>query len=212
MTKFNNIPLFAQPVSYTNFEHINENDKKSLYNLEYFRPENSNCWFSKSKYVLDEPQFSILKSHIMNCMNDYVENVLGIGDVKGNKFEFYMCNSWLVKHSKGDYGTKHEHPNSLISGILYLSVDNESGKIYFHRNNLLNLFFPLMEIPVKTYNIYNSKTWNFQPENNQLFFFPSSLEHSIDPHQSDIERYCLVFNFFARGKLGYSPITQLTLN
>ena len=68
-----------------------------------------------------------------------------------------------------------------------------------------------IQIPFKgnNYNLYNVEGWAIKPRNNQLLLFPSQLRHEVYPNESDTERYCIAFNFFAFGKFGYDDQVQL---
>jgi uncharacterized protein (TIGR02466 family) len=106
-------------------------------------------------------------------------------------------------HGRGQSAGAHVHNNSLISGVLYLNVTENSGDIVFHRNVLsLIPFPPALDLDVDSFNIYNCKSWGYTPKINDICLFPSVLSHSVDPSKSDEERSCLAFNVFVRGNFG----------
>jgi len=106
-------------------------------------------------------------------------------------------------HTRGQAAGQHIHGNSLISGVLYLHVNATSGDLVFHRDiHSLIPFPPTFDFDVTTFNIYNCKSWSYQPNVNDICLFPSTVMHSADANESDDERWCLAFNVFARGTFG----------
>ena len=48
---------------------------------------------------------------------------------------------------------------------------------------------------ITRYTQKNSSIWSFEPEENMLFIFPSSLEHKVTPHMNKTEkRISISFN------------------
>ena len=167
--------------------------------LEFKRISANNGDISVSNNVLDILDFDDLKTQIQNHVDEYCREYLNIAD----NIHFKFLNSWAMRHRKGDFSDPHLHTNSILSGILYINVDEKSGNLIFQKDaNYCNLFPPAVDLPVKSRNIFNSKTWTFTPENNQLFLFPSNLTHKVDVCMSDNIRYCLSFNLFPAGTLG----------
>jgi uncharacterized protein (TIGR02466 family) len=194
------IPLFAVPLYTDNIG--TDYDLEFLKNVSlYERMESNNGFYSKDKFILEDPRLKSLKDMIQEHINAFV-GYLSIS----NDAEFYITNSWVVKHIKGDWGPSHYHGNSVISGVYYFDVDPSSGDIVFE-NRQDNLFGKTLEFDFKEWNIFNSYEWSITPENGNIVLFPSHLSHRIKPSQSDL-RYCLPFNVFVRGKMGSSSLVS----
>ena len=198
--EFSITPLFGIPIFNTKVDPISERSLNYIKNLSYERIDPAgNGFVSTNKYILDDAECKEIKEKVLKELNFYTSNVLEIQD----NIDFKMTNSWAVKHLKNDWAQSHIHTNSLISGVLYLQTDEKSGKIVFGKEvNYQNLFPPAINIEYKNWNIFNSKSWSYRPENNQIIFFPSNIQHWVEKSESDIDRYCISFNFFPRGKLG----------
>ena len=188
MSKPQIFPLFSTPIYVNN---VGDFPKPDVPSLEYatgpyeFRT-------STDKNVLDRPDFAHVRALIMREVELYTRELLRVTQ----SVEFYITNSWINIHRRGDSAIPHVHHNSLISGVLYLKVNDASGDIVFHRD-LLSLvpFPPALDLDMESFNIYNCKT-------NDICLFPSVVMHSVDPNASDEERWCLAFNVFARGHFG----------
>jgi uncharacterized protein (TIGR02466 family) len=117
--------------------------------------------------------------------------------------EFYVTNSWINVHRRGQAAGPHVHNNSLISGVLYLQVSETTGDLVFQRD-LLSLvpFPPSLDLDMDRFNLYNCKSWSYRPKTNDICLFPSVVMHASEPNASDQERWCLAFNVFVRGNIG----------
>ena len=56
---------------------------------------------------------------------------------------------------------------------------------------------------LKDFNIWNSETWFFPVNNNELLLFPSCITHQVEPNEkATTDRISLSFNTFVKGTLG----------
>jgi uncharacterized protein (TIGR02466 family) len=193
-------PLFSAPVYVNN---VGELRKPNLRALEYSMstPDGGTYNFLSSvdKNVLDRPEFRELHEVCLREVNVYAREVLGVS----RKIEFYITNSWVNVHGRGHSAGAHVHHNSLISGVLYLQVGEATGDLVFHRDVLsLVPFPPALDLDMDSFNIYNCKSWGHKPKTHDICLFPSVVMHSVDPNESDEERWSLAFNVFARGEIG----------
>ena len=109
---------------------------------------------------------------------------------------------------KDQYHPLHNHPNSVLSGVLFLSGGGKLPPIRFHRFNPL---FPL-ELNFTELNDFNATCRWFEPVYGQLILFPSSLLHDVTPNKTDSTRITLSFNTFVRGEIGNAgALTSLTI-
>ena len=195
MSKPQIFPLFSTPIYVNN---VGDFPKPDVPSLEYATGAYE-FKTSTDKNVLDRPDFAHVRALIMREVDLYTRELLRVTQ----SVEFYITNSWINVHRRGDSAIPHVHHNSLISGVLYLKVNDASGDIVFHRD-LLSLvpFPPALDLDMESFNIYNCKSWGHKPKTNDICLFPSVVMHSVDPNASDEERWCLAFNVFARGHFG----------
>lgn len=192
-------PLFSAPVYVNDVGQFEKPDLNSLQFSSGIAGTSYNFLSSVDKNVLDRPDFKHVHDIVMREVNRYARELLAVND----RIEFYVTNSWVNIHKRGHSAGPHVHNNSLISGVLYLKVPENSGDIVFHRNALSLLPFPpALDLDVDGFNIYNCKSWGHRPKTNEICLFPSVVMHSVDPNQSDEERCCLAFNVFVRGSFG----------
>lgn len=188
------ISLFPVPV-YSNMLDIDNEIKQLVKNLEF--ADIGNGKMSVSKYLLDQPGFEKLRDVIDAEVYQYVQNIFSPVD----RIHFFRTTSWAMKHNKGDWSSSHSHVNSIVSGIVYLEVDENSGDLVFNKI-LNNLYDGVLDITIQNWNPFNSHSFTMVPETNQIVIFPSNLPHKVNTSRSDNERYCIAFNYFVRGIFG----------
>lgn len=191
------MPLFSKPI-FISALSITEEIKSKVKSLSYYQPQNSLGQLSNNTYVLDEEPFAHLKKEIGKKIKNYVNDVLEVQD----EIDFYITNSWVTVHDKGDYAPLHIHTNSLISGTLYINIPEDDDSLFqLHAPDTFKPF-GLFKLKLKNLNFWNSATSSLKPETGTLILFPSDLAHSTTAMTSDKEyRYCLAFNVFVRGDI-----------
>ncbi len=193
-------PLFSTPLYVKN---VGDFERPDLRALEYTNTDPNGGFFhflsSTDKDVLDRPEFADVRRIVMHEVNFYAREIF----VVSKKIEFYITNSWINVYRRGDQAGAHMHHNSLISGVLYLQATETGGDIVFHREvQTLVPFPPSLDLDMDSFNIYNCKSWGYKPKTNDICLFPSVVSHSVEPNDSDEERWSLAFNVFVRGDIG----------
>tara|TARA_B100000085_G_scaffold181056_1_gene165282 strand:- start:2049 stop:2606 length:558 start_codon:yes stop_codon:yes gene_type:complete len=102
----------------------------------------------------------------------------------------YMTASWISICKHKDFNMLHKHHTALISGVYH--VYTPTGDIVFQNPN--PHVETLWNTSNKQYNEYNSPTWSFPPEPNNLYLFPSWLDHYVKPNLSRETRVAISFN------------------
>lgn len=194
------VPLFSVPVYVSNVGDFEKPDIKSLeYSTTIPTGGVYNFLSSVDKRVLDRPDFGHVRDIVAKEIDVYTRQLLAVS----RSVEFYITDSWINIHTRGQFAGPHVHHNSLISGVLYLKAAETSGDLVFHRDALsLIPFPPALDLDLDAYNLYNCESWGHKPKTNDICLFPSVVMHSVDPSQSDEERWCLAFNVFVRGNIG----------
>lgn len=152
---------------------------------------------SDDRYVLTHRTMASLYDFVQSCITEYLNDVYA----PKNKVSLRITQSWLNYSKTGEWHHKHNHPNSFISGVLYMKAAKESDKIYFYNEGYRQL-----ELPTENYNVYNSRSWWLPVETGKLMLFPSSLTHSVEQVKSEDTRISLAFNTFLVGNVGQEEI------
>jgi uncharacterized protein (TIGR02466 family) len=189
--------LFPNPVYST--ERNSELDVTEKKEIEDIIAEgvcrNINNVSSINKSIFDT-KLKNIKGFCEQHLKIYVEQVI----VPKEELEFYITQSWLSITESGGSHHEHSHPNSIISGVFYISTVENDG-IVFSDPNIKQK--KLITIETEDYNIWNSSDWTMPVYKNQLFLFPSWLFHRVEPNpNATTNRISLSFNVFLRGKIG----------
>jgi len=119
---------------------------------------------------------------IKNKINEYAIDY-GVRNLK-------LDNSWINIQNKNSILNKHSHPDSIVSGALYLKVDKNSSKIYFYNPNTYLTF-----VNVFKQTEFSCENYYFIPQIGDLILFPSWLMHgSNEEKNNSTERIVLSFN------------------
>ena len=117
--------------------------------------------------------------------------------------ESYFACSWFNVNEPGSTHHRHYHPNSIISGVLYVHVPERSGQLVFispHNNRDI----VLDKKRNMTRNVFDVTSFFPVQEEGNLILFPSYVEHLVSKNESNENRYTISFNIFVKGHLGNS--------
>ncbi len=158
---------------------------------------------SNNNYILNEKLFTNLKKELDLRIQDYFDKVIS----PANNITPYITQSWLNYTETNQYHHKHQHPNSLVSGVFYINCDNKFDKIKFFNDN-----YKTIKPEIKDWNIWNSESWWFSVKTGDIILFPSSLTHMVESKQGDNTRISLAFNVFIKGTVGNNKsLTELII-
>ena len=161
---------------------------------------------TKDNYILNRKEFKNIKKFLDKHCKEYLDTVI----CPKNNIDLYITQSWLNYTEANQYHHKHEHPNSVVSGVLYFDSDVKNDKILFSHSRGYQQISP--EIDKEKFNLWNSGTWFFPVETGNLFMFPSSTTHQVETKKGTNTRISLAFNTFYKGTVGSNTqLTELTL-
>ena len=161
---------------------------------------------TKDNYILNRKEFKNIKKFLDKHCKEYLETII----CPKNNIDLYITQSWLNYTEANQYHHKHEHPNSVVSGVLYFDSDIKNDKILFSHSRGYQQISP--ETDKEKFNLWNSGTWFFPVETGNLFMFPSSTTHQVETKQGDNTRISLAFNTFYKGSVGSNKdLTELIL-
>jgi uncharacterized protein (TIGR02466 family) len=170
--------------------------------LDFYRNEGNIT--SNDNYILNQKVFGSLKEDLYLRVEDYFKKVLSTTDAVTP----FITQSWLNYTETNQYHHKHEHPNSLVSGVFYVNCHEEFDKIKFFKKDAYQAIKP----ETKDWNLYNSETWWFTVKTGDIILFPSSLTHMVETKEGDNTRISLAFNVFIKGTIGNNKnLTELIL-
>ncbi len=147
---------------------------------------------SDDRYVLRHDTMKSLMEFTDSCVAHYLKSVF----TPKHEVKLRVTQSWLNYSKEGQYHHKHAHPNSFVSGVLYMKALKNKDKIHFYQEE-----YHQIKLPTDSWNLYNSESWWFEVNTGDLILFPSNLTHSVEPVVGE-ERVSLAFNTFPVGYVG----------
>ena len=158
---------------------------------------------SNDNYILNHKAFKELKTDLDLRIQDYFDKVISPKDL----ITPYVTQSWLNYTETNQYHHKHQHPNSLVSGVFYINCDDKFDKIKFFKED-----YKTIKPEIKDWNLYNSESWWFSVKTGDVILFPSSLTHMVETKEGINTRISLAFNVFIKGTLGNNKnLTELII-
>jgi uncharacterized protein (TIGR02466 family) len=198
MDESNFVLLFPTPVMFN--EIGRDFTKKELAYIESHSTStrrNDGNSSSNNNYILNEPEMADLNKFVTNQLNEYLKRVYK----PKYPAEVFITQSWLNWTKKGEFHHKHAHPNSFISGVLYIATDSVKDKITFYRSE-----YKQLQLTTDNFDILNSDSWWFNVKTGDIVMFPSSLTHNVENVIADDVRVSLAFNSFIKGTFGDSRL------
>jgi uncharacterized protein (TIGR02466 family) len=158
---------------------------------------------STNHLVLEDTELKDLRAFVQDSIQQYFETVYA----PSQNVSLRITQSWCNYTEPQQFHHKHSHPNSFISGVLYLQANEQTDKIYFYKNDCSQL-----KTPTENFNPYNSDSWWMEAKTGKMFIFPSHLTHMVETVQGNNTRISLSFNTFPVGNFGDdSSLTGLHL-
>ena len=114
------------------------------------------------------------------------------------KLDIVAC--WANKTNLTQSHHFHKHPNSIVSGIFYLTEGTGGNTCFFMKDPWLHCtdFLNINKESVPQTNMIKSVV---EPKKGRLLLFPSSIEHSVSLYKSTVPRFTIAFNTFVSGDL-----------
>ena len=197
--------LFPTPVLFAKFHRDWTKEEKEFFDeTAKNTTQNTGNLTSSDRYVLDHPVMAEIRDYYQFYVNYYMEKVYA----PKHDVEAYITQSWMNYTKTGQYHHKHAHPNSWISGCIYVSTDKEKDRITFYNDK-----YNRIDLPTENFNPFNSSSWLFSVGTGDIVIFPSYLTHMVEQTTSSDTRVSIAINTFLKGYIGDEhSLTGLHLN
>ena len=120
-----------------------------------------------------------LCKRLKQAAREYIENKPLLQKIRDQNKGDLKLSGWSVVLKKGGYQKRHIHPESVVSGVIYIKLPTETADEDKKEGNLV---FPSNNMRMVT------------PQEGMAVLFPSYLPHETVPINSDDERICIAFN------------------
>ena len=147
-----------------------------------------------------------LKQFCEEQLNRYVKEIMNPKE----ELDFHITQSWLNVTKRGEFHHEHSHPNSIVSGVFYISTEADDKITFIDPNMKVK---EMIKIEQESFNPFNSSSCFFPSIANELILFPSWLNHMVRLNEKATkDRISISFNTFVKGSLGsQTNLTELLL-
>ena len=196
--------LFPEPLYFSKLERVlTKKELKILNGHKKKTKKNATNSRTKDSYVLEHKALKNLKKDLHTKVMDYFDKV-----VCTNNITPYITQSWINYTESDQFHPVHFHPNSLVSGIFYISADKKVDSVTFYKGYLDHR----IKLDITKYNIFSSSTCTFPVETGNILLFRSSSGHGVKKKKGNNIRISLSFNIFIKGTVGNKEeLTELIL-
>ena len=208
------IPLFAIPAIKTNIgREFTEDELQLLISNVSMQPYESSKSTSHNRQSLDLYLFNTfaeelkeIKNYCQHQLKQYLEDIEGVDTDISN---LRITQSWLNKTEPQEGHHPHHHPNSYLSGVLYIKCLPNDNIVFSNRMH----GFAGLEFPKKKITGWCDRNLTQNVKEGDLLLFPSWTIHYVNYNMTkDQERISLSFNTFPQGNMGeYFEASQLVL-
>ena len=196
------LELFSQPVYLADDKYVmDDNEKESFKNVAAL--ENLLNHTSKNKRWLEQENLKNLKKFILDSVKNFHHNVIGYD----KRIELYITQSWLTMSKPEEGHHLHRHPNSIYSGVYYITGEHTETRFHSPNKDMQQVVF---EKEKET--CYLEEILTVKAEQGNLIIFPSQLSHDVLANPSKKVRTTLSFNTWFKGEVGmYDRLNNLKI-
>jgi uncharacterized protein (TIGR02466 family) len=174
---------------------IDDNELKTLIN--FVEDLEKNCGVKNSNIGgwQSEGFNYFINNTVEKIFNNIEEGIKLLNNKICLKQDLKLLSYWININKTGHMNMPHIHVGNkdIVSGTIYLKVNEKSGNIVFMNNFEFTGF--VYDSKVKNFNEFNSANYTFIPKNKDYILFPSYVKHYVEPNLSNEKRISISFNY-----------------
>jgi uncharacterized protein (TIGR02466 family) len=189
----NIIQIFSTPIWESPYPDFIEHKDQFIFCVKEFRNANPEG-IKKSNINGYQSPMTLTKEIAVASLFEYISQMAqkAMFDMQFVNCDVYITAAWVnFNESRNQYNCEHIHQDTF-SGVFYLQIPENSGKIYFVNQGLNPLWQGAMLTDKK--NKFNADRLRIEPKEGQLFLWPSYLSHAVEPNNHDETRISISFN------------------
>ena len=161
---------------------------------KYEFEKNTSNSITTSNRLLDDPPFVDLRRYIHDFVKRYTEKVFR------SRQKIDVMQSWVNITNNRESHPKHYHPNSYMSGVMFIKSSPDSPPLIFENHiRPSSLFVDLLspgdnDLEPNEFSSCISPVEQIAPLMGTIVLFPSPTPHLVPQSQSKEERITLAFN------------------
>ena len=199
------IPIFPQLLyqdQTSDFEKVRDGMIEYAYNQEKKEKEdgiiaseisNRGGWqTSNPNFFTTDESFQVYFNWITEKMKEYID-FMDFDLSQG--FDVVLKTMWFNINRKGNYNISHHHPNSQISGVLWIKTPPDCGMIGFENPQEYDEYvFHTLQKQKLIDEYFSCGNYKVVPKEGMMIMFPAHMRHYVQENKSDEDRISLAFN------------------
>ena len=181
--------IFPIPIFYQ--DNILSNDNYNLlrtYLYDHFTLEEKNSFYQSPGFLQELEEFQECKNIIEIIASEFYTSI-------GFKSQSFFITQMWANYSTGNGAiSEHYHSNSMISGVLYIDVENHNKTGFTCPYQDLKI----LKTDVEKTTEYTTDTFYAGSKNNRIILFPSYISHFSDNQNIDKTRLTISFNLLPK--------------
>ena len=165
--------------------------KKYIFDLWENR-DYDNRWQTKSANLHKQKEFKEFTELVMSTSKEILDKL------KYDVEDIVITDMWANVLKSGENHPAHTHSNNFLSGVYYLHSSQGASIMFRDPRPAADVITPRK----KETNVTNASLLRYASKQNRAIFFPSWLQHWVEPNKSTNNRISIAWNIQVKGQVG----------
>ena len=165
--------------------------KKYIFDLWENR-DYDNRWQTKSANLHKQKEFKEFTELVISTSKEILDKL------KYDVENIVITDMWANVLKSGENHPAHTHSNNFLSGVYYLHSSQGASIMFRDPRPAADVITPRK----KETNVTNASLLRYASKQNRAIFFPSWLQHWVEPNKSTNNRISIAWNIQVKGQVG----------
>ena len=165
--------------------------KKYIFDLWESR-DYDNRWQTKSANLHKQKEFKEFTELVVSTSKEILDKL------KYDVEDIIITDMWANVLKSGENHPAHTHSNNFLSGVYYLHSSQGASIMFRDPRPAADVITPRK----KETNVTNASLLRYASKQNRAIFFPSWLQHWVEPNKSTNNRISIAWNIQVKGQVG----------
>ena len=149
-------------------------------------------WQTRSANLHKQKEFKEFTELVISTSKEILDKL------KYDVEDIVITDMWANVLKSGEHHPAHTHSNNFLSGTYYLHSDQGASIMFQDPRPAAGVILPRMsEQTIATANLLT-----YASKQNRAIFFPSWLQHWVEPNKSKTNRISIAWNIQVKGQVG----------
>ena len=165
--------------------------KKYIFDL-WDNRDYDNRWQTKSANLHKQKEFKEFTELVISTSKEILDKL------KYDVEDIVITDMWANVLKSGENHPAHTHSNNFLSGVYYLHSSQGASIMFRDPRPAADVITPRK----KETNVTNASLLRYASKQNRAIFFPSWLQHWVEPNKSTNNRISIAWNIQVKGQVG----------